>query len=82
VLRALPAQKNSRRPFPSGNFTRLEKFPVKKIFVQCPRSRAQVVFRGEIDSSPKYFSGADEFVRGFSLSTQKVTENLQKLPEF
>jgi hypothetical protein len=71
------APQKNLRPFPRRIFSRREKFPVKKIFVPVPLARRRSVFRGEIDYPKIYFVGSDEFVLPFSLSTQKVTENLQ-----
>jgi len=65
------------RDFPSGNFAQPGNFPVKKIFVRIPRASPRRVFRGEIDPRAFLSGRADEFAPGVSLSTQKVTENLQ-----
>jgi len=75
-------QKNPRAPFSSENFTPPQNFPVKKIFVRNPFASPRRVFRGEIDSLRKYFQRAAEFVPAFTLSTPKVTENLQRLIDF
>jgi len=83
----LPAQKNISTParkkipphFHSQIFSRRQKFPVKKIFVPVPYACRHWVFRGEIDSPKIYFERWAEFAPPISLSTQKVTENLQNL---
>src|SRR4051812_1757494 len=70
------SRKNSAL-IPHRIFSRREKFPVKKIFVLLPYADRSCLFRGEIDYPKIYFVGPHEFVPPFSLSTQKVTENLQ-----
>jgi len=76
------AEKFSPAHFPSENPARCENFPVKKIFVRDPQPRRRCVFRGKTGSPANFTKRADEFAPPISLSTQKVTENLQNLSDF